>query len=352
MINRFTNKLLKWYFLHPREMPWKHTKDPYKIWLSEIILQQTRVEQGLPYYERMIKKFPSVIHLARASEDVVLKSWEGLGYYTRARNLHAAAKQVVKDFNGRFPETHETILQLKGVGPYSAAAIASFAFNLPFAVLDGNVYRVLSRYFGIYEAVDAASGKKTFTELAQKLLDPEHPGDYNQAIMNFGAMVCTPANPGCDTCIFRKECFAYLHQAVADLPVKAKKNAVRSRWFHFLVLEEDEYIIIEKRTARDIWKGLYQFPLVETDVLPDPDKVKGWGKSSAFFSEDEINVTAFSKIISHKLSHQTISARFYHVRLQASKRKFPAGWIKIKKTQLKKYSFPKLIVNYLKVLLF
>lgn len=352
MKNRFTKKLLKWYSANPREMPWKHTNDPYKIWLSEIILQQTRVEQGLPYYERMIKRFPTVNHLAKASEAEVLKSWEGLGYYTRARNLHAAAKQIILEFNGKFPETHETILQLKGVGPYSAAAIGSFAFGLPHAVVDGNVYRVLARYFGIRETVDVSKGKKIFSDLAQKLMDKKNPGDYNQAIMNFGALVCKPANPECFSCIFKKECVAYLEQSVAELPAKARKNVVRNRWFNFLVLENEEDVIIEKRNEKDIWNSLYQFPLLEARGLLKPSELKKLWKKENFFGDQTLKTTSISEVITHKLSHQTIFARFVHLQLDSQQLSLPDGWMKVKKKKLGKYSFPKLIDNYLKVLLF
>lgn len=345
--NSFTQKLLKWYSANPRSMPWKNTREPYKIWLSEIILQQTRVEQGLPYYERITKKFPTVNHLANASEDEVLKLWEGLGYYTRARNLHAAAKQVVNDFGGKFPDTHEEILKLKGVGPYSAAAIASFAFDMPYAVVDGNVFRVLARYFGIREAVDSTKGKRTFTELAQKLLDKNHPADYNQAIMNFGALVCKPAHPECNTCIFKKECVAFTRNAVFAFPVKEKKITIRNRWFNFLVLENELEIIIEKRNEKDIWKGLYQFPLVETNTYQsEADFVKSWKKSS-FFSKKKISIKGISKVMKHKLTHQTIFAQFFRVELPASHGPLPSGWMKIKKSGFRESGFPTLIVNYI-----
>lgn len=347
MIFSFTRKLLQWHAANPRSMPWKNTKDPYKIWLSEIILQQTRVEQGWPYYERITKKFPTVKHLANAREEEVLKAWEGLGYYTRARNLHAAAKQIVNDPEGKFPSTYERILNLKGVGPYSAAAIASFAFDLPHAVVDGNVFRVLSRYFGINEAVDSAKGKKLFSELARQLLDKKNPADYNQAIMNFGALVCKPSTPECAICIFKKQCIAYKTDTVFELPVKSKKAAVRYRWFNFLVLENDKEVIIEKRTAKDIWKGLHQFPVLETvSYQAQSDFLKAW-KQTAFFKGENIKVNGISKVIAHKLTHQTIFAQFISVPISAVKKPLPEGWLRIKKSRLKTFGFPVLISNYL-----
>ncbi len=347
MFRFFVNKLLQWHVANPRSMPWKNTRDPYKIWLSEIILQQTRVEQGWPYYERITKKFPTVKHLAKAREEEVLKAWEGLGYYTRARNLHAAARQIVNDAEGKFPSTYERILNLKGVGPYSAAAIASFAFDLPHAVVDGNVFRVLSRYFGISEAVDSTKGKKLFSELAQQLLDKKNPAAYNQAIMNFGARVCKPATPECPTCIFKKQCSAYKSNTVFELPVKSKKAGIRNRWFHFLVLENDKEVIIEKRTDKDIWKGLYQFPVLETASRQSQnDFLKAW-QQTTFFKGGKIKVNGISDVVAHKLTHQNIFAQFARVPLSIVKKPLPEGWLQIKKSKLKMFGFPVLINNYL-----
>lgn len=343
----FRKKLLKWYAANPRSMPWKKTKDPYKIWLSEIILQQTRVAQGLPYYERISEKFPTIYHLANAAEDEVLQLWEGLGYYTRARNLHSAARQVLHDYHGVFPSTYEEILKLKGVGAYSAAAIASFAFDLPHAVVDGNVFRVLSRYFGISKAVDSAAGKKVFAKLAHDLLDKNNPADYNQAIMNFGALVCRPANPACDTCIFHKKCVAFLNNAVADFPVKEKKVSTRIRWFHFLVLENEKEIIVERRNNKDIWKGLFQFPLIETSTGQTRSRFLRHWKSHAFFSGKNIHLRSVSKIIQQQLTHQTVYAQFFSVRLPDRQQRLPAGWKKVKKSSLPGIAFPVLIRKYL-----
>lgn len=347
MKKSFTKNLLKWHAANRRSMPWKETRDPYKIWLSEIILQQTRVTQGLPYYERITKKFPTVQALAHASEDEVLKLWEGLGYYTRARNMHRAAKQVLSEFEGTFPDTYESLLTLKGVGPYSAAAIASFAYDLPHAVVDGNVFRVLARYFGISEAVDDAEGKKSFSVLAQKLLDKNHPAEYNQAIMNFGAMVCKPANPGCAACIFNKDCFAFLHGATANFPVKGKKIVVKRRWFNYLVMESGADVIIEKRTSKDIWKGLYQFPILETHTYQSENEFLDVWRQTAFFSKNNMSLKGISKMVEHKLTHQSISAQFFRVQVKDLQNPLPHGWLKVKRAALQEYGFPKLIVNYI-----
>ena len=343
----FRRRLLKWYAANPRSMPWKETKDPYHIWLSEIILQQTRVAQGLPYYERISKKFPTVYHLANAAEDEVLQLWEGLGYYTRARNLHSAARQVLQDYHGVFPSTYEEILKLKGVGAYSAAAIASFAFDLPHAVVDGNVFRVLARYFGISNAVDSTAGKKLFAKLAHDLLDKNHPADYNQAIMNFGALVCRPANPACDTCIFNKTCVAFLKNAVMDFPVKEKKASVRNRWFNFLIMENEREIIIERRNNKDIWKGLYQFPLIETNAAQTENKFLRYWKSHPFFYGKKILLKSVSRIMLQQLTHQTIYAQFFTVKLQGHQQRLPAGWQMVKKSSLPGIAFPVLIRKYL-----
>ena len=332
-------------------MPWKKTRDAYKIWLSEVILQQTRVEQGTPYYRKLIKCFPTVKHLANADEDEVMKVWQGLGYYTRARNLHAAAKQIKNEYAGEFPSSYEEILRLKGVGAYTAAAISSFAFDLPHAVVDGNVFRVLSRVFGVSEPVDSAEGKKVFTALANGLLDKKNPAMYNQAIMNFGAMICLPANPACQACIFRRGCFAFTHQQVSELPVKSKKNAARTRWFNFLVLEDGDRVIIEKRNEKDIWKSLFQFPLVETKSFANSDEVIKILSQEKKLAGRNLKVAGISSVIEHKLSHQTIMAQFIRISISFTKMKMPSGWKAVRKKEIKKFGFPKLLVNYFEKLL-
>ena len=250
MKKTFTKKLLKWFVSNYRPLPWKGEKNPYLIWLSEIILQQTRVEQGLPYYEKFRKKYPTIKDLALAPEDEVMKLWEGLGYYSRARNLHTTAKFISKDLDGIFPKTHKEILALKGVGSYTAAAIASFAYNLPYAVVDGNVYRVLSRYFGIATPIDSTDGKKEFALLAQELLATEKPGAYNQAIMDFGATHCMPKQPKCITCLLNKKCKAFTENRIDILPVKTKKIKKRTRYLNYLIINQGNQVFINKRTGK------------------------------------------------------------------------------------------------------
>jgi len=325
-----------WYRLNKRELPWRFTNDPYKIWLSEIILQQTRVDQGLNYYLKFIKNYPTVFDLASADEQQVLKDWQGLGYYSRARNLHSTAKSIVNDFNGVFPSNYLQIIKLKGVGEYTAAAIASFAFNESRAVVDGNVYRVLSRYFDIDLPIDSTSGKKYFSELANELIHPTNPADHNQAIMELGALVCKPAQPSCPTCPLNSSCKALENQNISIRPVKVKKTKVRNRYFSFLVFENADELIIEKRTGKDIWSNLFQFPLFETE---EPARVE------AIISVTGTEPDFYSEEIIHILSHQRLHARFYHFEQLPSK--LNQGWIKIKKVELDNYPLPRLIDRYL-----
>ena len=329
-------------------MPWKGEKDPYKIWLSEIILQQTRVEQGLAYYRHFIKIFPDIHKLAKGKDEQIFKMWEGLGYYTRCRNLIATARYISKERNGIFPATYHEIKGLKGVGPYTAAAISSFAFHLPHAVLDGNVYRVLARVFGIDKPVDSTEGKKYFASLAEKLLDKKQPGIYNQAIMDFGAVVCKPLSPVCAECIFRKNCFAFLNNKVNELPVKGKKTKTRKRWFYYLVLEYENKIAIRRRMEKDIWQGLYEFPLIETvneshtkTILQKAEKKK-WIVKKGF---DLLSVSALFK---QQLSHQLINGRF--IRLRLKKKPTPGNdWSWVLQNKFRKHAFPQFINQFLRI---
>jgi A/G-specific adenine glycosylase len=263
-VSYFRRALLEWAAQTPRPMPWKGEKDPYKIWLSEVILQQTRVEQGMPYYEKFVKSYPDARALAGAPEDEVLKMWEGLGYYSRARNLLQTARHIAFDRNGIFPDSYEDIRSLKGVGDYTAAAIASFAFNLPYPVVDGNVYRVLARFFALDAVTDLSSSKKLFASLAGRLLDPDRPGAFNQAIMDFGALCCTPAQPDCGNCPLRQRCQALAKGTPTDYPVRLKKTAKKERFILFLIVRRGGKTLVRKRTGKDIWKGLYEFPCIET----------------------------------------------------------------------------------------
>jgi A/G-specific adenine glycosylase len=310
------NTLIHWAARNPRPMPWKGEKDPYKIWLSEIILQQTRVEQGWAYYEKFIRHYPTVLDLAAASEDQVLKDWEGLGYYSRARNLHAAARYMADVLGGQFPDTYEGIRALKGVGDYTAAAIASFAYNLPYAVLDGNVYRVLARRFGITTPIDTPAAKREFTAMAQSLLDKEQPGAYNQAMMDFGALQCTPAQPLCTTCPFQNTCVAFQTGKTAELPVKSKQVAKKERYFLYVIFKNGPQTWIQQRIDKDIWQGLYEFPLLETGFLP-ADKKEGWAlvKKQYFpeMSDTEIPYLTLSKYYRQTLTHRYVNAVFLSV---------------------------------------
>ncbi|MGE5424146.1 MAG: A/G-specific adenine glycosylase, partial [Syntrophothermus sp.] len=269
----FTAELLSWYRVHHRDLPWRHTRDPYLIWISEVIFQQTRIRQGLEYYNRFTGRFPDVNTLAGASEEEVLKLWQGLGYYTRARNLHASAIYIARERGGRFPDSYKEILKLKGVGDYTAAAIASIAFRIPEPVVDGNVMRFVSRYAGITAAVDSPEGKQAIRHFAAQRIDREDPGTYNQAMMEFGALHCRQKNPLCNHCPFVRECFAFRQGKISDLPLKKKKASLKDRYFHYFVIGDGEMFWLNKRTGKDIWKNLYEFPLIETASPVSPEEI-------------------------------------------------------------------------------
>jgi A/G-specific adenine glycosylase len=311
----FSKEIAEWYLLHHRDLPWRKTHDPYKIWLSEIILQQTRVAQGLPFYQEFVKTFPSVFGLAKAPEQKVLRLWQGLGYYSRARNLHRCAKEIVEKYKGDFPNTYEELKKLPGVGPYTAAAIASFAFRESVAVVDGNVFRVLSRVFGIDKDIASDEGKKYFFSLANELIDRNHPDLFNQAIMEFGALHCLPQNPKCDECIFSKKCQANVRNLQSLLPIKSKKLKVRTRYFNYFVIHSAGKTLMRQRNGKDIWKGLYDFYLIETST----DK-----KPKSLIQKDEFLIKSRligeSKILTHILSHQKLKVRFIELEKSASKR--------------------------------
>ncbi|HEY4149841.1 MAG TPA: A/G-specific adenine glycosylase [Chitinophagaceae bacterium] len=343
----FTKKLMKWNRdANSRPMPWKGEKDPYKIWLSEIILQQTRVEQGLAYYERFVKTFPTVHHLAKAPEQQVFKLWEGLGYYTRCKNLIATAIYISKELKGRFPETYEDILALKGVGPYTAAAIASFAYQLPHAVLDGNVFRVLSRYFGISTPVDSTEGKHLYTVMANELLDTKQAGLYNQAIMDFGATICKPQQPLCTQCPQHTDCQAFLHQWVDQLPVKEKQLKKRTRWFYYFIVRIGNDVLVRKRGPKDIWENLYEFVLYENEGLFMPDESVFLAIFQQLAGRAPVTLKNISPEFRQQLSHQTIAGRF--IELQATSLP-PAlkGYERVSWKELRDYPFPRFITSYL-----
>lgn len=346
MFTSFKKSLKEWYFTTNRLLPWKKTKDPYKIWLSEIILQQTRVEQGRPYYEKFIKKYPNICKLANAPIDDVLKDWEGLGYYSRARNLYSTAQEICFNKNGKFPNNYEDILALKGIGKYTAAAIASFAYNLPHAVVDGNVYRVLSRWSGSSLPIDTSQGQKYFSDLAQNLLDIEDPGTHNQALMDLGATVCLPQNPLCHQCPFQSECKALEKELIKELPVKSKKLIRKERFFHFLILTDKKRLIIQQRTDKDIWKHLYQFPLIELEILKDAVSLDDFIEKREVTVKELQNST--SKIYKQILTHRDIIANFTVIIVEdILKINFlPEEWKIIEKVSFNDYAYPKIIRQY------
>jgi A/G-specific adenine glycosylase len=314
----FYNTLNKWYLQNKRELPWRNTTDPYPIWLSEIMLQQTRVAQGMPYFLSFTTTFPTVFDLANASEEQVLKLWQGLGYYSRARNLHKTAQIVAFEMLGKFPDNYIELLKLKGVGEYTAAAIASFSYNETVPVVDGNVFRVLSRYFDLETDIAQASAKKEFAALAFELMPKDNPAQFNQAIMEFGALQCVPKSPNCSICVFNSSCAALQKNKVDQLPVKSKKVKVRNRYFNYIVAEDDlQNTIIQKRTAKGIWHNLYEFPLIETDTVEDFDCISALIQKD-FFQENEIvSVLEYNpESIIHKLSHQHLHIKFWKVSLK------------------------------------
>ncbi len=311
----FSNKIIDWYKANHRLLPWRITKDPYKIWLSEVILQQTRVSQGLPYYERFIELFPTVQELAKANERKVLRLWQGLGYYSRAKNLHRCAKVIVKDFNGKFPETFDKLKQLPGIGDYTAAAIASIAFGEAVAVVDGNVFRVLSRVFGVDHDIGTNQGKKYFAGLANQLIDETQPEFFNQALMEFGATHCSPKNPKCTSCIFLRSCEANQKGLQGLLPVKERKTKIKTRHFNYFIIRQGKKVLLRKREEKDIWQGLYDFYLIETSRKQKPQNLILKDK---FLAKGII--LNESKIYKHILSHQKLMVKFIEIEIPFTKR--------------------------------
>ncbi|NNK20682.1 MAG: A/G-specific adenine glycosylase [Flavobacteriaceae bacterium] len=314
-MSNFSKTLLDWYSKNKRELPWRETKDPYRIWLSEIILQQTRIAQGLPYYERFISQYPSIFKLAEADEQEILRLWQGLGYYSRARNMHAAAKTVVREYQGEFPDSYDEIVKLKGIGDYTASAIASICFGAPTAVVDGNVYRVLARNFGIDLPINSTEGIKYFKKLATEVMDESRIADYNQAIMEFGALQCKPKSPDCPGCPLNKACIALEQNRVAELPIKLKKGKVRIRHFNYLVfLDNKGNTRLNKRLGKGIWQHLYEFPMIETNRLLEPEEVY---ESLVQENKNPKEIVLWQKDpVVHKLSHQHLVTRFLIVEME------------------------------------
>ena len=348
-MSEFADKLIGWYKENKRDLPWRETRDPYRIWISEIILQQTRVAQGYDYFVRFMQRFPDVFTLAEAEEDEVMKYWQGLGYYSRARNLHAAAKQIAEW--GAFPTDYKEVLSLKGVGEYTAAAICSFAYDMPCAVVDGNVYRVLSRWLGIDTPIDSTEGKKQFALVASELLDRQHPATYNQAIMDFGALQCTPASPDCHSCPLADSCVALAQGKVDILPVKQHKTKVSNRFFNYIYVRTGEYTFIRKRTGNDIWKNLYEPVLIETesDLTENAEafveKLHGVLKKHA-----DIFLKPVKLGVKHVLSHRVIHANFYELVLPED---FGAleGYQKVPIEELHKFAVSNLVYQFFSLIL-
>lgn len=343
----FTKKLLYWNRKQNfRPMPWKNETDPYRVWLSEIILQQTRVEQGTAYYKKFITRFPTVSALAEASEKEIFKCWEGLGYYTRCRNLIATAKKIATEYQGDFPETYEKILSLPGVGPYTAAAIASFAFRLPYAVVDGNVERVLARYFGISTPIASAAGKKLYNTLAMELLDKKNPGLYNQAIMDFGATVCKPRNPLCSDCILAKECLAFQKGLTNELPKKPVPIKRTERFFYYFIIKDKKSRIwIRERKDNDIWQNLYEFPLLENGQIIPHELLTEHPFFNDYFKNKGLQIKFISPLFNQKLTHQSITGCFVH--LDSSLTEL-SGFQSVTRTHLFSFPFPKMIGDYIR----
>ncbi|MFY0713386.1 A/G-specific adenine glycosylase [Seonamhaeicola sp. NFXS20] len=340
---QFLKSLISWYSNNKRDLPWRQTKNPYCIWLSEIILQQTQIKQGLPYYYAFLNTFPTIFHLAKANESEVLKLWQGLGYYSRARNLHATAKYVANELQGEFPNNYKALLKLKGVGDYTASAIASICFNEPTAVVDGNVYRVLSRYFGIETPINSTKGGKEFKSVAQELIDKKDPATFNQAIMEFGAVQCKPQNPDCSICPFNDSCIAFNENRIVDLPVKIKSAKAKKKYFNFLVfISEDGKTILEKREGKGIWQNLYQFPLVETKSDFNYQDFKALAKTHDLLKNMPFEIILYNdKSIIHKLSHQHLHSKFWIVKVK----ELPVKGILINDVQ--SYPVPILIGNFI-----
>lgn len=342
----FSHQILTWYRENPRDLPWRGTLDPYKIWLSEIILQQTRVAQGLPYYYAFVETYPTVKDLALAQEEEVLRLWQGLGYYSRARNLHTCAKSIWFEMNGEFPKTYDELIKLKGVGSYTASAIASFAYGEVKAVVDGNVFRVLARYFGIEIDIAGSKAKKEFEALANQIIPKDQPGEYNQAMMDFGARLCTPKNPGCDICPVKASCFALSYNMVSDLPVKINKVKIKERHFHYYVIKCGSNWVWKKRTSGDIWEGLFDFPQEESSLDTQSPTID-------IPSSSKEQIHSFPKNYRHILSHQRLNAVFSEVEIKEENLDKLEDWCEkegfmlVAEDKIEYLAKPKLIVNFL-----
>ena len=347
-MNEIQEILAFWYKSNKRELPWRDTPSPYYVWLSEVILQQTRVNQGLAYFNRFVQEWPTLADLANASEEEVLKMWQGLGYYTRARNLYRCAQQVMEAYGGQFPKDYEALKKLQGIGNYTAAAIASIAFGLPHAVVDGNVYRVLARLFDIETPINSKEGVNAFTELADKLLDRKHPGLHNQAMMEFGALHCVPQNPDCLFCPLQAHCLAFDHHSVADRPVKLQKTKVRTRYFNYLVIKDQHgNICLNRRKSGDIWQGLYDFPCIESNRLLSVEEIIASPEFKEFIPKPSFQITQVTRPFTHKLTHQTLIAIFLEIKISDFLPSIQKNNILlVPENDIIRYPVPKLIENY------
>lgn len=342
----FTQEVISWYLVNKRDLPWRDTRDPYIIWLSEIIMQQTRVDQGMSYFRRFAENYPTVADFASASEDEILKHWQGLGYYSRGRNMHHTAQVVMEEHAGYFPKKYDELLKLKGIGEYTAAAISSFSADEAKAVVDGNVFRLLSRYFGIDTPINSYAGKKVFTALANEVLDKGAPGIYNQAVMEFGSLQCKPVNPSCSVCPLQAGCDACRSNRVAELPVKIKPQKVRDRYFNFILAVENEAVLMHKRGPKDIWENLYQLPLFETarpmnasELIESEDFIDSFGNN--------VVIKGISATVKHLLSHQRLHAQFIEISDFKLHEKNSRGWFYANSTDLSRLAQPKLIFEFL-----
>ncbi len=344
---QFIDEVIAWYNTHRRSLPWRNTSDAYIIWLSEIIMQQTRVEQGLPYFERFVENFPNVEQFAAASEDQILNLWQGLGYYSRARNMHHTARQVLSEHGGVFPTNYHELLKLKGIGEYTAAAISSFAANEPHAVVDGNVFRLLARYYGISEAINSSKGKALFTKVANESIDKLHAGLSNQALMEFGSLQCRPQNPYCDTCPLRVGCYAFEHKAQARLPVKQAKQPVRNRYFNYLLVKNNDRVLMHRRGAGDIWQHLYELPLIESSRPLNSSELEADPAFKALFGSEAF-ISLQQGPVKHLLSHQRLHACFFTVKGAREDHFADNGFFYANTEALQQLAQPKLIFAFLK----